>query len=375
MLSDSSGWPARLIGEYVPSEISIARRVSLGWLQDALPLAAVGLTLALLWGVLGLLTWAEFPGTRRSHTVGPLTGYVALLATVTATAAAIAVALLQLGLISADPRIPGGSEVGSVLAALSWHLLDAVPGLEVNATLNWSLAHDLVGRGSGILLLAHKAAFLGILLFPVARNLEMALRRRPPPSTGALQAARRFSQLMDSINTTLDRLESLVLREDDGDTESAGASQLPPSRRVSPRPLVVRRWQSPMAAGPTGSRSPLMSIYRGAREAQRGLGELHNEFDHVAALFGDGEVTEKARLSLGALDRRFDAIQEMDPFAFDVLEPHVFGSRPSQEDLRRVDEETAMAEREFWSAMAAAFDEIKHAPKEVRNVYEAPHPD
>jgi hypothetical protein len=91
----------------------------------------------------------------------PFAGILALIAAFAVLTAALRVE----GMIAAKPQAATGSFIGISLGYYAWHLLDAVPALDIPKTLNWEAPMKLTGHGGGALLLAFKLA----VIIPIAQ--------------------------------------------------------------------------------------------------------------------------------------------------------------------------------------------------------------
>lgn len=102
------------------------------------------------------------------------------------TAAAAALMLLQhLGVTPRSSRGPLAAP--DALLAVTWHVLDALPGPDIPAVLDWRLATDFTGRWAGLVVIVAVASILAIAAFPMTRTLVQwaKLKAGLPPTSRA----------------------------------------------------------------------------------------------------------------------------------------------------------------------------------------------
>jgi hypothetical protein len=175
------------------------------------PLGAIGLLLAIQfalgswveWILLGALVvysvWAVraggywrqwFPWIKPGETwISPLLDAYRSLFVLTASFAGLTATLAAQGWLGVSPPIEGEGSVWSALAYYVWHFLDAIPVLEIPATLNWELATTYTGYTSGALLLVYKL----LVIVPVVRAIVELVQRRQrttptPPGSPSVAA-------------------------------------------------------------------------------------------------------------------------------------------------------------------------------------------
>jgi hypothetical protein len=186
-LFDPSWWPNRWLADRLDPGVQVRGvHVPLGWVPTVPQWLVVA---GLLWvtAVAAGFLLVE-PLEQLSSPVGVLgavLGYVAVLAMLTLTAAATALALLHTGLASADPAIPVGSQPAAAVQSYLAAMAGALPGPDIPSTLNWSVRYRFVDHWTGTVLLLYKIAFVGVLAFPLARIVRAYLDRSGPAVAGA----------------------------------------------------------------------------------------------------------------------------------------------------------------------------------------------
>jgi hypothetical protein len=279
----------------------LGHHLSLSWARTAPQWAAL---VVLVWGMSGVaedLELGRLVYARSLRAVGiACATFVSLIAIATMAFTAATVVLLQVGWGIARPAIPPGSEVSAAISAYIWHALDAIPGLNIPATLNWSLRYDLVDYWDGALLVAYKAVFFGILVIPIAWAVRAFSRRvRRPSAPVAIRAAREFRELLGECSAQLDRAEGVVLKRRD----ARPTSRPPAGDKTRPRtyPTTGEKRELVQRELVPGSRA------MGAAEAS--VDALEDALQRIRALFGESQVGERAEAALEAAARRLVAIE------------------------------------------------------------------
>lgn len=257
------------------------------------------------WIVAALLVRAAFgtvgevfkPLVRRgTELVQSVIWYAAAIGFVLVAASAINLALLHVGLASANVPVPAQEQVRAVVAAHAWQLADALPGPNIPGTLHWELTYTFTDRWSSLLMLLSKLAVLGIVLVPVGlaiRSFTHYVRLRTA-APGELGKAAEFAELFATARATTDQIDR---------TEPGFATQ-----------------------------------YTAGRAASSVIAKL----DGLTTLFGRGAVTARADAAAGALLRR---VRHRDPLGRD---PEEFG---------RLRDEEARHFAEFLDAASRALAE------------------
>ncbi|BEP13926.1 hypothetical protein acdb102_22370 [Acidothermaceae bacterium B102] len=220
-------------------------------------------------------------------------------------ATAVTLVLLHAGPAYTDSPLAASREVSSTLEWFSWHIMDAIPVLDVTHTLNWTISVEFEDRWSGVLLVLLRALFLGLLLVPVALIVQLMLRqaaqRRPHPPQ--VDAARQLTRLMDEGREALDRAESSL-------SEWVSAKGEERETRTSPWHGDGQNTQREVADRRIKMLRTSSDFDGSLRSAGRILEGLHNNVDKVLELFGPGEALEAGRLAVDALSERAALLRE-----------------------------------------------------------------
>jgi hypothetical protein len=199
-----------VIADVLPSRVAVAgTTVSFGWLDAwALPVLGAGLICLFAIGALIALAFLtlERQSTRASVRSRTAAVSTALLLT-TAVVVGAAVLLIRTGISRPAAGVGDGQVLPTALAFPLWHLLDAIPGLDIPQTLHWRLAHDLDDVWSGVLLLLYKAVLVFGLIYATSRIVQPGSRRGRSADPGALGAVSDFDALAHEAGTHLDRYE------------------------------------------------------------------------------------------------------------------------------------------------------------------------
>lgn len=165
----------------------VAIQLSLGlWIQWVL-LAVLMVYSA--WAVRSGGFWRQWlPWLRPGRTwISPVLDAYRSLFVLTASFAGLTTILAAQGVLGTDPPFADDGSVWPALAYYVWHFLDAIPVLEIPATLNWSLGTDYTGYTSGVLLLVYKLLVIvpvvRAILEVVQRTKERASQRAPAVRT------------------------------------------------------------------------------------------------------------------------------------------------------------------------------------------------
>jgi hypothetical protein len=136
---------------------------------------------------------------------GAVVTYIGMLLALTLIVSMIALALIDSGLASVAPPIPAGSEVALMMKSLLFQLVDVIPGLDVERTLEWPAGSQLTGRVGGSLVVAYRFAAIVIIAFPVAAIVRAYLEhiRLSKASKGLIQAPIQYLQTLRSIEDAL----------------------------------------------------------------------------------------------------------------------------------------------------------------------------
>jgi hypothetical protein len=273
------------------------------WLRTAPQWVAAVLSPAIIFG--GLLLYSiDFPtrpGPGEATAAGAVVvAYLGVIGVVIATGLAWLLVLLHTGLVSATSPIPDGSNVTAAAAAFAWHITDSLPGPNIPQTLNWTLTYDFTGRTATIFYLVTKVVVFGVLLFGVARAIRALLnppRSRPAISGSTpLSAVARYSKALLEIQRRIDREEWVRM---------GAATGLPPQDERKD--------------------SFFWDTERGA------VGTMLADLEAVSAVFGPGEVADRADSAAAALYRRYSEVPSK--FELDQSTRRTFGSFPRRESI------------------------------------------
>jgi len=163
---------------------------------------------------IGLVSVA--PGERAAAVWGTLTLYVLALVLLTEAAAAASIGFLQLGIADTAQPLAAAGQIRAAVSFHVWHALDAVPGLAIPDTLNWSLGHEFIDRWSGGTLLVYKLVFVAILTVPIGRAVRaffLRLRLRRSAARSALVDVEAFAAGLGTAVARLDEATQLVPHE------------------------------------------------------------------------------------------------------------------------------------------------------------------
>jgi hypothetical protein len=194
-----------LVARVLPGQVAIAgTTISLAWVDAwALPvLGAVLIGLCLL-GALSILAFLMLdpPGARASRGGRTAAVSTSLLMT-TAVVVGATVLLIRTQLSRPSGGVGDGQVLWTAVAFPLWHLLDALPGLDIPQTLHWRLAHDLDDVWSGIALLLYKAVLVFGLVYLTSR-----IRRGLSAGPGTLAVVPAFDALAHEAGAQLDGYE------------------------------------------------------------------------------------------------------------------------------------------------------------------------
>jgi hypothetical protein len=154
------------------------------------------------------------------------------------TAAAALLMLMQwAGVVSSTGLAPLAAP--DALTAVTWHVVDALPGPDIPDVLGWRLPTDFTGRWAGLVIILAIASTLAIVAFPVTRVvLQWAKFKAPAP--------RHVDGLTEVPVTVLNDLDMVVAHLD----TVANSEPLHRSRgsarwawRLRPRPKAARSAQ------------------------------------------------------------------------------------------------------------------------------------
>jgi hypothetical protein len=197
---------------HVPETVEVVgRTVSTSWLPMTLDMAGTLLVVSIAWAVAGeFLDAYVVPGhpSPPSLIASIFTSTWAYLLALVA-ACSVALTLLHMGIAETDPGVATSQEVGSTMGWLSWHIVDAIPIVDVTETLGWSTDVEYVDRWTGVVLVVMRALLIGLLLVPfiVLRHVvaeRHQAERKPQP---LIESIRAFALLAGGIQQHLDRAE------------------------------------------------------------------------------------------------------------------------------------------------------------------------
>jgi hypothetical protein len=269
-LSDGGSVPNQLLRDQVPRDATVAGvTVPLGWVQ-AIPEVASALILGLfaVGALVAPLEYEAMPYIRRRNLAGAVVGLILAATVVAAFIVAATVALIGVGLASADHTVAPDASVGTAISFHAWHLLDGIPGLEVPDTLNWQLRNDLQDSWTGALLLALKIVLLAAVVFTSSRIIGPYVRRRRQAqgTPGMLEQAAAFERSATEVDRLIRRIEDDIER---------GSHTL------------AHGW-----------------------DVQRRIDRMEQERRAVEAIFGSGPVTESAHDLIESLTERRRRLHE-----------------------------------------------------------------
>lgn len=263
------------LDEQVPDQVAVAGvNFPVSWVLHVPSAIAVVALVCLMAVAVFVIVDTEITSARSlPEVLGATVTFLFLIALLTELAAATTVLLIGVGLASAAAPVPAGGELGAGLVYHTWHTIDAVPGLALPDTLNWSLEHHFVDYWNGAVLLVFKAALIAILAVPVARVIRAAWRRAQPARHEAgIAIAARFGSGLGEASAAIDAYERLLRNSTRGDG-----------------------WLE----------------YAAKRDANRLLDELEDALVRVTALFGNGAVSEAADGALTSLHARLDQLDQV----------------------------------------------------------------
>lgn len=99
----------------------------------------------------------------------------------TVTFAAATATLYRSGNLALEAGVPASDSLLEIEKVYVWHLLDAIPILDVPETINWELRSDLTDMAGGFLILAYKL----LVILPVVSGVVDAVRRVREARLGA----------------------------------------------------------------------------------------------------------------------------------------------------------------------------------------------
>jgi hypothetical protein len=247
--------------------------VSTSWLPLALDVAGAWVVIAMAWAIAD--ESMDIDVFVREHSRGSTAGVAGLvlwlfgLSVLGATA--VTLTLLHAGLAETTTQLSGTNEVGATLEWFSWHLVDAIPVLDVTNTLGWTIQVEYVDPWTGVVLVVMRAVMVGILLVPfvVVSRLLLAQAARRLPRSPQVDAARDFSRQVGEVQAALDGSDAQLRREVDATFPDHGPTYY---------------------------------------EARRLLVRVDRALDPVAALLGEGPAHEAGKRVVAALNARADAL-------------------------------------------------------------------
>lgn len=143
---------------------------------DAIVAAGIGLTGAYLVYLMSLVP-ARVRGAGRINALNAndavraqLVGYFFNCVQIVIAAAALLLLLQQFDIVSPAPG-PARLPAEDALIAVTWHVLDALPGPDIPDVLGWRLTSDFTGRWAGLVIIIAIIATLIVVAFPMARAI------------------------------------------------------------------------------------------------------------------------------------------------------------------------------------------------------------
>lgn len=299
-----AGLDAVVSGWLAGSDLAFLRTAP-QWIAAAFLVTAVGGLMSELWDMLDYM-----PVRRGADVVLTVGLWLAVIGFVILAAAAVNLVLLHIGLASPARPFPPGEQVRTTLAGFTSHIAAALPGPDIPGTLGWSAPPGYTDRWSSVLVLLSKAAVVGILVVPVARALlAYELHARPRTAKPVVDAGGEFVAAFRTARAAVDT-----------------------------------------AAETDTGRSRFNAQYHAAQATALATAKL----DDVVALFGSGEISQKADAAVGALNRRREA------------EPHGLRGYYYDEHLRTPRELRADERRLLRSFQTAAGQALQRASEEIR---------
>jgi hypothetical protein len=169
-------------------------------------------------------------------------GYLLMCAQIVIAAAALLMLLQQFGTVS---PAPGSSRLAAQdsLIAVTWHVLDALPGPDIPGVLGWRLTSDFTGRWAGLVIILAVVSTLVIVAFPMARAILQwaklkAARPRPEQASAIVPAA-----VLHDLETVLAYLIKPADTNTPADNQTPGRSPRRPryQPKITRSPVVEHR--------------------------------------------------------------------------------------------------------------------------------------
>lgn len=151
----------------------VARALPPGWALALMLLIAVA---ALVWVL--LRAFRALPDRWIARPGAVVAARIAILVAAFEIFAATSAILLGAGVLSTTEPVAAGNRVEAAEAFYLWHAVNAVPALDIPATLEWRLDAELEGLASALMLLAFKAAVAVPVLAAVAAILRSGSHER-----------------------------------------------------------------------------------------------------------------------------------------------------------------------------------------------------
>jgi hypothetical protein len=348
-LFDPASWPTRPLDRLIPDTVGAGDfHVGLGWVSTLPQWLGAAVIVFLLFWVFAMAFAFELQAKKWWVVAGACAVYVCVLVLLTEAAVAILLALTHVGAIPEGSSL--GNEVRAAYSYFVWPVADAVPGLDVPATLNWQPVDAFDSTVGGVLQLFYKFTFFLVVLFPLARALRSYSQESRPgaaPRAG-LAAVADFARAYHVARAALDQAAKDVLQE----RQSPLQLHRPTAHlRLGTRYPASGLQQNPMLGAPLIPRS-----WASVEAARKQLGALGASLEGVKALFGTGPATERAEQLLRAGAERLRAIEDARPTSL-ARHPGTRPAEPALEDTKRLFEAAASA-----YAAAAAADLHESAP-------------
>lgn len=214
------------LSSVVPARIDVAgASISTSWWPVALDIVGAWVVASMAWAVADPIADSEvFAGAHSGLSavaLGAMLVWLFVLATMAASA--VALVLLHVGAAHASTDMTAAGEVGTTLEWFSWHLVDALPLLDVTSTLHWTLDGDYTDRWTGLVLVAMRCVMVLVLFLPFLffRRLLIRANERSRPVSGV--EAELEAQIA-WVQQTLDAAEVRLRADADRRFASSGSA-------------------------------------------------------------------------------------------------------------------------------------------------------